>query len=244
MARAFASASSQYLERDQAPVVAAPMTISVWFKKSSTTSRCLVWVGDKDVEFDYWSLIVGGGVGWTARDIGAASAFGPTAITLDVWEHACGMEVSSSSRFAFLNGAKGTEQSATVTPDGADRVAIGRLGDSSPAFYMNGSIAEVAIWDVGLTDAEVVILAAGFSPLFVRPQSRIHYWPLIGRMSPEIDLVGGFDLTAFSSPTASDHPPIIYPSTIQIPPAGSILPPVHEPRQGASVYTLGGLISV
>jgi hypothetical protein len=73
---------------------------------------------------------------------------------------------------------------------------------------MSGSIAEAAIWNVALTDAKVAILAAGFSPLFVDPQSLVAYWPLV--RDTDDDVVGGYDMTAYNTPTVASHPPKIF----------------------------------
>jgi hypothetical protein len=63
---------------------------------------------------------------------------------------------------------------------------------------------------VALTDDEAVILSLGYSPVFVRPANLVAYWPLVGRSSPEPDIVGGYDMTLVGSPTVADHPRIIY----------------------------------
>lgn len=76
---------------------------------------------------------------------------------------------------------------------------------------IDGLIAEAAVWNVDLTAGEMAILGKGFSPLFVRPNSLVAYWPLIGRTSPEIDVVGGFNGTLTGTGTAP-HPRVIMPS--------------------------------
>ncbi|KKK59939.1 hypothetical protein LCGC14_3029330, partial [marine sediment metagenome] len=86
-------------------------------------------------------------------------------------------------------------------------VSIGRSGISTPQSYMDESIAEVAIWNVALSNAEVALLAKGFSPLLIKPESLVSYWPLV--RDDDNDWIGGFDLTAFNTPTVSDHPPVI-----------------------------------
>ena len=75
---------------------------------------------------------------------------------------------------------------------------------------MDGRIAEAAIWNVELTDAEVAILGKGFSPPFIRPESLVFYAPLI--RDEDDDRVGGLSLTAYNTPTIASHPPIIYPA--------------------------------
>jgi hypothetical protein len=66
-------------------------------------------------------------------------------------------------------------------------------------------IAEAVIYDVALTAGDVLQLSKRFGPPRVKTANIIHYWPLYGRGSNEIDIVGGKDLTP-SGTTASDHP--------------------------------------
>jgi len=75
-------------------------------------------------------------------------------------------------------------------------------------------LAEAGLWDAALTDAEVAILGVGYSPLFVRPQSLVAYWPLVRDAK---DRVGGYDLTAGGGPVVAAHPRIIYPSPQFVP---------------------------
>lgn len=243
MARFFVDTSQQYILRNSAPVGIAPMTVACWYKTDELKIEALVWIGDKDSSQDFWELRLSTtNVVWSAVDASSASATKGTP-SINVWEHACGVEVNNGSRYCYLNGVAGNQNTGGRTPDAADRVAVGLRADVSPLYYFDGSIAEVGIWNVALTAAEVAILGAGYSPLFVRPQSLVGYWPLIGRTSPEIDLIGKRDLTLFNSPTTSEHPPVIYPATMPVFTPPALLPP-HEPRRGATVYTLGGLISV
>ena len=70
---------------------------------------------------------------------------------------------------------------------------------------MSGDIAEAAIWNIALDDADVALLAKAFDPRMVRPEGLVFYAPLIGRYSPEIDRRGGLGLTVTGA-VASVHP--------------------------------------
>lgn len=72
-----------------------------------------------------------------------------------------------------------------------------------------GSLAEGAFWNRILSDAEIIILSKGFSPLFI-PNGLYFYAPLIGRADPEVDLVGAISGTVTGA-TQFAHPRIIYP---------------------------------
>jgi hypothetical protein len=69
---------------------------------------------------------------------------------------------------------------------------------------MQGLIAEVGIWNVALTDDEVLALAKGFTPDQIRPQSLIAYLPLV-RTNQDIK---GNAWTTAGTLTAADHPRI------------------------------------
>lgn len=73
-------------------------------------------------------------------------------------------------------------------------------GDVYP---FNGYVAECALWNTALTDAEIESLAKGFSPRRIRPQSLVFYAPLLRNLQ---DLRQGLALTAVNSPTVASHP--------------------------------------
>jgi hypothetical protein len=221
MSRSFNSLSSEYLEIDSTPVVAAPLTMACWgYITDTTANRCCMFVGDKDSGSDYWRLDFEGGaagdpIAFISRGTGGnVNAETSTGFSSGQWHHACGIELSDSSRAVYIDGgSKGTE-STTVTPENSDRVSIGRSGDSTPGAYFDGRIAEAALWNAALTDAEVASLAAGYSPLFIRPQSLVAYWPLI--RDEDQDRIGGYDLTPFNTPSIASHSPIIYPPLLPL----------------------------
>lgn len=238
MARLFDDASIQYLQIDQAPVVAAPMTVSVWFKLDGTT-EVMFYLGDKDVSNHHWEMnTISGNLQWQATSGSGFRTAGLGGISQDVWQHGCAIEVSSTSRYAFLDGVKSPEGTGEAAPLNIDRLTLANNGQGLLPY--NGCLAEVSIYDVVLTDDEVGELAAGGSPFSVRPLSLVNYWTIFGSVSPEIDLIREFDLTLFNAPVVCDHPPMMSPVPSQVITFGELVPPRH----GASVYTLGGLISV
>lgn len=153
-----------------------------------------------------------------ASGAGTGNATTSTTISADTWFHACGVYTSATSRAAFLNGGgKGTD-ATNRTPSGIDRTSVG-MGDGSSASTPfapagTGYLAEVGIWDAALTDAEVAVLATGVSPLAVRPQSLVGYWPIVGKTSPEINYVNGTAvLSVQGTLSAAPHPRVFMPRT-------------------------------
>ncbi len=215
MARFFNDAASQYLELDSAPLTAVPLTMGCWFNSNDiTVLQTLMSIVDKDVNDERVALLMArGDVGGdpihansrtTGTNVNASSS---TGFSTNTWHHACGVWASASSRAAYIDGgSKGTETTSVVAQN-QDRISIGRYGGSSPGFEMSGSLAEAAIWNVALSDAEVALWAKGFSPLFIQPHNLVAYWPLI--RDADNDWIGGFDLTAFNTPTIATHPPLV-----------------------------------
>ena len=228
MARLFDDAASEYLQVDSAPFTDYPFTMACWFNLDvAYNHHSLMFVGRSLGSSDYWSLEArgqteGDPVVFVARNDTEEIAVTSTGYSVDAWHHACGVGTSTTLRTAYIDGGSPGTSSVSKIPDATiDRCCIARLGDSSPSQHTSGMIAEAGIWNVALTAAEVAIVAGGYSPLFVRPESLVAYWPLI--RDEDQDRVGGYDLTAFNTPTVGDHPPVIYPTApIMGVPSGAI----------------------
>ncbi|MHA2172821.1 MAG: LamG domain-containing protein, partial [Candidatus Kariarchaeaceae archaeon] len=218
MGRHFTRASSQYAEVDATPFVDEPITMACWFRTSDLTNgQTLIWTGDKDVSNKYhWLYAAGDVVGDPIRILSIsggppASADTTAGYSSGVWNHACAVIAAGEDRRVFLNGGNKGTDTGRKNPGNPDRLAIGGRRDSVPTAYMDGDIAEVAIWDVALTDAEVAILGKGFSPEFVQPGNLVSYKRLIRDTQERINKT--YDWTTDTS-TYSDHPPIIYPAPV------------------------------
>ncbi len=240
MSRLFDDASNQYLQLDSAPISGYPFTLVAWFyTDDDTASQTILGLADKDVNNHKYRLAVRGDQGDKVEahvhDGGSASnARTSTTFSANTWHHACGVFASSTDRRAYLDNGGENSNGSDKTPLGLDSVAIGRTNDSSPGAYMSGRLAEVCIYNVALGSDARGQLAAGFSPLLVQPQNIAAYWPLI--RDEDQDIVGGYDLTAFNSPTVADHPPIIYPTSPYIVVPVAVAPPavgaIMTPNKG------------
>lgn len=219
MSLAFASASSQYLNVASGVVSDRPLTMMAWVNSTSyaaSQSFCIVGV---DGSFDQRFLIyftTGTGKMSAGEQDGASNFFSvPSAAspTANIWHHVVGVFAAANSRSVFLDGVKATSTTSAGThPAAKNRTAIGASGFSGAlAAYMNGRLAEVAIWNVALSDAEVAWLATGASPLTLihRLANLKLYQPLIRSVN---DFVVGPAMTAVNGPTAAEHCRAIYPT--------------------------------
>lgn len=206
MARSFNSITPDYLQVENAPVTAPPLTLACWF---SGDQGVLLNVCDGTATDRGFSLLV------TSTQVvrvatGNRVADSTTTFTDNMWNHACGVITSPTLRAAFLNGGgKGTNTQNNV-PSEPNRTSLGRYNDFTPGNNYTGNIAEAGIWNTNLTDAEVAILAAGYAPPFVRPSNLVFYLPLV--RDDDEDVAGGLSLSASGSPGIGAHSRIIYPA--------------------------------
>lgn len=211
-----------YLINTNAAVTGAPASFAAWFNVDSVANQdTVVDCGNEgpDTALDNFGMVIRGDLAGDPVTAHIRSdsitnwASTTTGVSVDTWHHGAAVFRSTTSRDAYIDGGSKGSSTTLRNPSTIDNTGIAVARTNAQNFWqLDGSIAEVGIWNVALTDAEVAILAAGFSPLFVRPANLVAYWPLIGRYSPEIDRVGGFDMTLVNTPGVADHPRIIYPT--------------------------------
>lgn len=221
MARDF-DGTADYLLASVSPVTALPVTLACWLQSDQTAADQVVMsIGDSGANNRVQIVYAGSGTDTIqAASVTTAAAVGSslsgTTPGTGVWMHAGAVFVNTASRFAYLDGVAGAENTSTRDPGAAswDYVALAARNSTSIGGFFNGKVAEAAIWNADLTAAEMAQLAAGFSPIMVRPQSLVFYAPLFGRngaAGDEEDWAGGLSLAQTSSPALFDHPRIIYP---------------------------------
>jgi len=115
-----------------------------------------------------------------------------------------------------------------------DETVIGVMkGLGNTTFWAAAAlIAEVGIWNVALTGAEILQLSLGYSPLFVRPESLVAYYPLIrgDASGDEPDYVGGLKMVEQGTVAVATHPRVFYPSSpIKLGVPAAAAPPAGNP---------------
>lgn len=221
MARAFVNASNQYLEYNGAVLTAPPVTFAAWYRPASNISCHLVSLSNSGATD--WLSLQGGASGQVIAQEYDGTAFPSSTsatglLSAGVWAHVAGVFASHSSRTVYVNGTPATTNTGTAAVTGLNKTDIGAVYNAAAlntGFMANGDLAEVVAWNVALTDAEVAAHALGISPLLIRPTALIAYWPLLGTTSPEIDLIGRYELTVTGA-TAAAHPRISLASGPQV----------------------------
>lgn len=219
MARLFNDAANDEAENTAAVVTAPPFTLACHCRTNDVdVTGAMMGLSRTSAANHYFGIsIAGAAAGDFARAFvrsgaGEVNAISSTGVTINTDHHVCGVYAASNSRFIYLDGGSKVESTTNVVPASIDQTSLGYVErNASPVYYFSGSVWEAAIWNAALTDREVAALANAYSPLLIRPQSLVAYWPLFGRTSPEIDLLGGFPMT-LTGTVISNHGRMIYPA--------------------------------
>jgi len=207
MAYQFASASSQYLSTSTTPVTAAPMTISCWSNHGTyVTNRALVSI-ETGTTTSIFLFYIGNDANLYFFVQNSAGTFGQSGggliVPTDSWNHCAAVTSASNSRLTYLNGNPSTTDTTNIVPSDIAQIKIGaRKTTGSVDLLNNGLIADVGIWNVALTVAEIVSLRKGMACDKVRPQSLVFYAPLARDL---IDVRGGRAITNNNTATVANH---------------------------------------
>lgn len=137
--------------------------------------------------------------GYVSGSIGSPPA-------LNTWYHVAGVYESATIRRAFIDGSNdsaGNDNGNSITPSGVNLLTIGARYNTVIGSYFPGDMAEVGIWNVALTNAEIASLAKGMTCDKIRPQSLVFYAPLVRDL---IDQKGGLTITNNNGATVATHP--------------------------------------
>lgn len=223
MARNFVAASSQYITVGSSTATyafietTAVFTWAAWVKLAS--------VVDVGAEFGFWENNNGASSNKGSAfyysdyqtDDGKLAAFitrgisgnsvvyvvsSNNAINDTNWHH---VVVSGNGTTVLIHVDNAQQASLSVTGlstgNSSFDASIGKIGSVSG--YLDGVMAEHAIWDVQLTETERVSLYRGMRASRVRPQSLKHYSPLVRDL---IEISRESRTLTNTGTTVADHP--------------------------------------
>lgn len=200
MARNFNGTSAR-IHVSSAVVTAPPYTMACWFRTTNMTQLgCLLSLSSSTS--DYSTIFFRGDVAGDPIDIlaegpGQAVSRSTTGCTSGKWHHACGVFTSATSRTVYLDGGS----SATNTNPRTTTLNQTEIGAWRSSLWFSGDIAEVGIWNIDLSVAEIAALANGVSPALIRPQNHVAYLPLIRETHEIVNATGFTDVNT----TAAAH---------------------------------------
>lgn len=214
MSRSF-NGTSDYIEHGAAVVSAVPMTMACWFwVDPPAATGLLMYIGDSAAVTRVQLFLSSTALIAQTVDVASANATASvtfTGATRTGWNLGVAVFASSSDRRAYWNTIKVTNATTIVLGTPTATVLGARYGTGTLQSFFDGRIAEAAIWNVALDDADVCLLSCGYYPDQIRRGNLKAYWDLAGQYSPnEIDRVGRFDgVVNGAKPAIADHPPML-----------------------------------
>jgi hypothetical protein len=198
--------TNQYLS-SAAPVTSVPITLACWFNFSISGIKPILTLGVSGGSDKFQLYAVSGILGGTGAFVQSGATLGDTGsqninLSLSTWYHGAAVFSSATSRTAYLNASAGTSVATNVTPSGINTFNAATRYNPTLGNYFNGRIAEVGIWNVALTAAEIASLAKGMTCDKVRPQNLVFYAPLVRNL---VDSKGGLTITNNNSATVANH---------------------------------------
>jgi hypothetical protein len=171
-------------------------------------------IGDVSANSDYWVLRANGQAGgdpvsWIAVGTSVQTVNTTSGYSASTWHHAAAVEASSTDRRVFIDGGSKATNTTACTVSSVDYTELGRRVRKSGAGTLDGRIAEAAIYNAALSDANIAELATGASPSMVRPDALVAYWPLL--RDTDQDFVGTYDMSVGAgTPSIATHPPAVF----------------------------------
>lgn len=217
MARDFIAASTERIDFTYGGITAFPITLSIWGLTDAIQQMRLIWYGDKDVGNMWFGSIEFnvGGVdhiefwNWGSGGLRTVDSTTPTAVD-DTWFSCTGATTTTTDRDVWLNGGgKGNNTDDSGTPTTPDTITMGISGDSTPSGVLDGALFHGAIWDVVLSDSEVLSIARGIPAFVIRTESIVFFAPLWGNEDPEPDYVNQNNGVLTNTPARrTPNPPV------------------------------------
>ena len=200
--------TDDYIETATAVVTAAQLSMACLFNSDSITAQQALMSIHNGTENQMFNLQAMGSIAGdpiraqTVAGGSAVNADSATGYSLTTWTHAAARFASATDRRAYINGVGGTANTTSRTPSGVNTTALGYVYAAGVrARFLNGRLAEAAIWNTDLTDDEFAALADGYRPTLIRPNKLVFYAPLIREA---LEYRGGLSLTV-SAPVVAVH---------------------------------------
>jgi len=217
MSRNFNGTTSDYLNAGTSPYLnfTAHMTASIWVRKQ-TSAGSKIFGKWHDSIGQQWLIQLGSSDLLYALYIDGAGVkilnSNPNVLSLNVWQHIA-VTYDGLAMKIYVDGAlQGTRsQSGDIISRPSTNLTFG-IGSNLDSPF-EGDLGHSALWDVSLSDYEIVSLSNGINPLQIRTNNLLEYWAINGR-SPEPGIVHECDAVV-NGTIVSNEPPI--PNSIKSP---------------------------
>lgn len=187
-----------------APITDYPLTISCWFNTSLTnTNQILVGLYDVGNISNCALLLRPTALLSVSSRASSSTVFANSSAThsTNVWHHGCGVWSSASSRSVYLDGGNvGT----SIANRALYNIVNINLGNSNIVANvgLQGNIAEIGIWNIALSESDIISLSKNLSPGLIHSNNLVFYSPLIRNV---YDYTGISNISATNNPSVTNH---------------------------------------
>lgn len=193
-------------------ITGTALTVSCWFWWTGAITDFLIGKRQSGVAIQYgmyldlspaklrFEVADGGTVPNTASTA--------TTVTTGVWHHGAGRlnGAGGGGTTVWLDGVNDGSATGVTLGNTTNSLTFGAASNGS--FRYTGQIAEVSIWNVALSDGEMVSLAKGVSPYLIRRNSLAGYWPLWSS-AHAMDLSGNGNAGTITEAVTAAHVPVM-----------------------------------
>lgn len=237
MARTFDAGTERLTSTNSLTAPQSAGTVAFWlkpaFNSGDSTARYFLRTvlssspNVRDFVFLRWSANTIN-FGWndlTAADFDELSVSDSGVFTSGTWVHmAATWSDAANTLEIFANASSLGTRTTGLATYSAGTGYDARVGGDG-ATDARSDMQAYAMWSSILSVDDLAALAKGFSPQMVSPATLETYLPLVGRQSPEIDIVTGQGF-AVTGATQATHRSLFYPTAPQYPNVTTAAPPV------------------
>jgi len=186
VARSFTASTHKVAITAPNPSGYSALTITSWFNIKGTGNASFDGIVVYSNTTGMWWQPPSGKILYEAG--GGVSTGTVTIAANSGWHHVTLTWVSNVTFSSYIDGNLDFSTVVNATPLTSTTTLT--LGNDTSTEWLNGYLADCAIWNAALNASEIAALQTGFRPSSIRPKSLQGYWPLDGIQTTEPDLSG------------------------------------------------------
>jgi hypothetical protein len=214
MARSF-NGTSDFIKYGTLPLPAS-MTLAVWTRWTGASAYgTALWLGASgNTNASIYVKSTGKLAVYYNSGSSSYDGTGTNTLVSGTWYHLAATFPSGVLPNGYVNGALDGTGNANFT---SNAQGLTQSGNDLGTNWFGGSLADAAVWNVALAQAELTALANGVRPYQIRPQSLIGFWPLDGYGHPALDRSRGKNNGVLTGTAFATGPPLLNPAPIILP---------------------------
>ena len=173
--------TTTFVDADNMPSAVLPVSMSTWVFAADVTSKMPFQYAVAGSGVNRYQLFINASdeIQANHHDGNNATSVSTTTLSNSTWTHIGGLFLSRFSRTVVINGIlENTNSDTQLDISGLlDTLRYGATGNEGN--YLIGRLEHSAVWNAALDAQEWAALAAGYSPLLIRPDKLISYRPFV-----------------------------------------------------------------